>query len=398
MKKTIILFALVLIAGISFAQKGKVTSAQSLKDAGKLADAIKTIEVAIDPNNEKAESSISWPHTWEVRGEIFQAIFESKDAEVKKLESDPLTKALESYKKALELDIDKKITKSLKVKFTFLQPDITNQAVVAFKNQDFKLALQSFEQILEIEEIPFIKADNPNAIDTVILFNAGLSAYNAKDYDKAIKYYSVVAKFGFNEGRTYQQIASAYELKGDTTKSLETLQEGFQKYPSNATILTMMINLYITQNKTNEALKYLELAIKQDPNNASFHSAIGRLYDEIGQQANAIKSYETAIQLDSTNFIPYYNLGAIFYNEGVKQWDVAIKVPANDNKKYEEELAKCDIWWNKALPLMEKCHQLNSKDISTMESLKNLYFRLRAKDKATWEPKYQEMDAKLKNQ
>jgi tetratricopeptide (TPR) repeat protein len=398
MKKTIILFALVLIAGISFAQKGKVTSAQSLKDAGKLADAIKTIEATIDPNNEKAASTISWPHTWEVRGEIFQAIFESKDAEVKKLESDPLTKALDSYKKAIELDTEKKFIKSLKIKLTFLQPDLTNQAVQAFKIQDYKLALQSFEQILEIEEIPFIKSDNPNVVDTSIIFNAGLSAYNAKEYDKAIKYYNEVTKFEYNGSRTYQQIVSAYELKGDSVKAFEVIQEGYKKYPSDQFLLAKMINYYVTKGKTEEALKYLELAIKQDPNNVSFYSAIGRLYDEIGQQANAIKSYETAIKIDSTNFIPYYNLGAIYYNEGVKQWDVARAVPPTDNKKYEEELAKCDIWWNKALPLMEKCHQLNPKDVSTMESLKNLYYRMISKDKATWEPKYKEMDAKLKNQ
>jgi tetratricopeptide (TPR) repeat protein len=286
----------------------------------------------------------------------------------------------------------------LKIKFTFLQPDLTKQAVDAYKSQNYKLALKSFEQLLEIEEIPFIKSDNPNAVDTVIMFNAGLSAYNAQDYDKAIKYYTEIAKYGFNEGRTYQQIIAAYEFKGDTAKAFEVTQEGYKKYPSDQYLITKMINYYIKQNKTDDAVKYLELAIKEDPKNPSYYSALAKLFDDIGQQQNAIKNYELAISFDSTNFIPYYNLGAMYYNEGVKQYDIAIAVPANDNKKYEEEMAKCDVWWNKSLPYMEKCHQLNPKDVSTIESLKNLYYRMSSKDKATWEPKYKEMDALLKNQ
>ena len=51
---------------------------------------------------------------------------------------------------------------------------------------------------------------------------------------------------------------------------------------------------------------------------------------------------------------------------------------------------------------MEKCYQImdNQTDqtkLSTMETLKNLYFRLRNKDMAKWQPKYQEMDEKIKS-
>jgi hypothetical protein len=75
-----------------FAQKGKVTAALNFKDTGKLDKAVEAINEAIDANNPKAvEGSLNWPRTWEVRGEIYQAIFQSKDAAVKKLSDDPLT-------------------------------------------------------------------------------------------------------------------------------------------------------------------------------------------------------------------------------------------------------------------------------------------------------------------
>jgi len=402
MKRTIILLTIVFATFTLFAQKGKVTSALSLKESGKLDKALETIELTVDPNNEKSEKTIPWPKTWEVRGEIYQAVFQTEDENFKKLDDDPLTKAFESYKKALELDEKDKFSKSLKLKLTMLQPDLTTQAIDAFNNENYKLALQSFEQILAINEFPVMKEDNPNLIDTVILFNAGLAAYNATNYEKAIEYYSEVAKYGYNEGRPYVLIASANKLKGDTVSALNALQEGFKKYPNDNNILVEMINIYLETDKTDEAMKYLDLAIEQDPENASFHFAKGTLYDKIGQGENAVKSYEKAVEVDDMYFNAYYNLGAFYYNKGVKQWDVARAVPANDNEKYEEELAKCDQWWDKAIPYMEKCFELmdnvdNISQKSTVETLKNLYYRKMGTDREAWESKYNKMDEMLKN-
>jgi tetratricopeptide (TPR) repeat protein len=158
-----------------------------------------------------------------------------------------------------------------------------------------------------------------------------------------------------------------------------------------------MINIYITSGKPDDAMKYLDLAIKQDPENPSYYFAQGKLLDDIGRKDEAIKSYETAIEKNPDYFDAHYNLGALYYNEGVKQMDIARAVPPNENAKYEEELAKCDNWWLKALPYMEKCYKLNNKDISTIESLKNLYYRMIPKDREKWESKYKEMDSLLKN-
>ncbi len=56
------------------------------------------------------------------------------------------------------------------------------------------MALLSFEQILDVQDIDLIAKDNPGVVDMVIIFNAGLAAYNGENYDKAIKYYEEAAK------------------------------------------------------------------------------------------------------------------------------------------------------------------------------------------------------------
>jgi tetratricopeptide (TPR) repeat protein len=381
MKKTIILLNLaVVILLAACSPRAKVTSSQNLKDTGKLEEALTTINEAIDPTAEKAEKTLEWPRTWEVRGEVYQAVFQSEDANVKKLADDPLTEALNSYKKALELDEGGKFANSIKVKLTLLTNDLTNQAVEAFNVEDYPRALRSFEQILDVQEIDVIKQDNPGVVDTVIIFNAGLAAYNAENYDKAIEYYKEAAKYGYNEARTYSLIANAYQLKKDTLGALEALQEGFEKYPEDNTVLTSMIQIYLDMDKTEDAMKYLDMAIRQDPNNPTFHFAQGTLYEKMENTDKAIEAYDNAIEADDEFFNAYYNMGALYYNRGVQQIEVANAVPTSDNATYEVELKKADVWFQKALPYMERCHELNPEDNMTMESLKNLYYRLKDMD------------------
>lgn len=391
MKRTTILFVLLFAVTCVFAQKGKVTSALSFKETGKLDKAVASIEEAIDASNPKTEGSISWPRTWEVRGEIYQAVFQTKDENFKKLNSDPLTVAYESYMKALTLDDKDKFSKSVKIKLTLLISDLTNQAVAAFNEENYEKALKSFEQVIGIEQTPVFKADDPTAVDTVIIFNAGLAAFNAQNYDKAIQYYKEAAKYKYSGARTYQLISSSYLLKKDTLGALNTLQEGLKEYPSNGTILVEVINIYLNANKVDDALKYLDIAIQQDPKNASYFFAKGTLFDKLQKTDEATESYLKAIEYKEDYFDAYYNLGALYYNKGVKQIDVANAIPSNQPEKYEEEKNKADIEFKKAIPYMEKAHEVNPTDKFTMESLKTLYYRLKMLDK------HAEIVEKMKN-
>jgi tetratricopeptide (TPR) repeat protein len=381
MKRTTILFVLLFAVTCAFAQKGKVTAALNYKDAGKLDKAVESIEETVDPKNPKSENSISWPTTWETRGSIYQAIFASKDENYKKLSEDPLTVAFESYQKALQLDSKGSNVKSMKIKLTLLVGDLTNQAVAAFNEEKFEKAMKSFEEIMAIEKIPSYKTDGVNIVDTVIMFNAGLAAFNAKNFDKAIEYYKDAANYKYNGAKTHSLIANCYFQKKDSLNALLSLQEGLKQYPENGPLLVELINYYLNSNKIDDAMKYLQIAIEKDPKNSSYYFALGTLYDKMQKTDEATASYLKAIEFKDDYFDAYYNLGALYYNKGVKQIDVANAVPSNQPEKYETEKNKADIEFKKAIPYMEKAHEINPKDKYTMESLKTLYYRLKMLDK-----------------
>lgn len=364
-----------------FAQKGKVTSALGNKEAGKLDKAMAAIEEAIDATDPKTESSINWPRTWEVRGEIYQAVFQSKDENTKKLHTDPLSEAFKSYQRAIELDTKNRFSNSIKIKLQLLVHDLTTQAERAFNTQNYDGALASFEQILAIEDIPVFKSESPGQVDTVIIYNAALSAYNAQKYEKAIKYYKIAAEYKYNGAQTYERLSESYLSKKDTVGALEVMQQGLKEYPGNSAILVQLINIYEKGNRLEEAMKYLNLAISKEPNNESFYFFRGILFDRMNNPEEAIKSYQKAIELKSSNFDALFNLGIVYYNLGVKQIDVANSVPSNQPEKYETEKAKADLEFKKALPYLEKAHGLKAEDRSLLEALKNVYYRLQMLEK-----------------
>ena len=74
MKQIGIFLILFMFTLASFAQKGKVNSANSYKEQGQLKKAWELIEESIDTvNNPKADKAIIWPRAWEVRGTIAKA-------------------------------------------------------------------------------------------------------------------------------------------------------------------------------------------------------------------------------------------------------------------------------------------------------------------------------------
>jgi tetratricopeptide (TPR) repeat protein len=379
MKKILLVVILLSVNGFLFAQKGKVSSATSYKESGKLDKAWETIQETINPANPKSEKTINWPDTWEARGEILEAIYKSKDENFKKLVENPLEEAYKSFLKAIELD-PKGGSPALKIKLlsSFI-PTLSNAAIEAFQSQKFEKSSDYFEKVLNLEATPLFKTDK--TLDTAIMYNTGLASMNAKQFDKAIKYFKMTAEHGYNPGSSYSQIISAYQQKGDTATSVAIMKEAFNKYPEDQSILVQLINYYITTGKSGDAIIYLDKAIAKEKDNPSFYLAKGIALDKMGKQDEAIAEYEQAIKVKSDYADAYYNIGVIYFNHGVKQFDVANSVPTNEQAKFESEKKKSDDEFAKAVPYLEKAVEYNPKDTYIKDQLKNLYYRLKMMDK-----------------
>jgi len=381
--KKLFFTALLLMLGTAaiFAQKGKVATALAYKESGKLDKAWEAIKETLDPANPKSEKTINWTGTWQARGEIIDAIISSKDENFKKLVPNPVEEAYKSYMKAIELD-EKGGNPILKLKLVAFSNTLINSAIAAYQANDYARATDYFEKKLLIDGTSMFKTDA--TIDTAIIYNTGLAAMNAKLYQKAIKYFTDCTKYGYNGGSSYAQIISAYQqlaTKADTLKAVEIMKEAFQKYPNDQSINVQLINYYIMSGQPNEAIGYLDRAIEKEKDNSSFYLAKGVALDRLGRQDEAIEVYKKATEIKPENADAYYNIGVIYFNRGVKQFDVANSVPTNDQVRYEAEKNKADEFFKAAVPYLENAVKYNPKDTYILDQLKNLYYRLKMMDK-----------------
>ena len=98
---------------------------------------------------------------------------------------------------------------------------------------------------------------------------------------------------------------------------------------------------------------------------------------------NELSSKAALDKIHENYFNVLYNYGALYFNKGVARLKEIEDENIRDNKIYSAEHAKAEDIMIKALPLLEKAHELKPTDRSTINSLKDLYAR--SEDNANWE-------------
>jgi len=405
MKKISILLSLILIAGSIFAQTSKRVSAHNYLKDGDLDLAKEAIDKCVVHSKTSKD-----PRAWLYYGQIYYAISVSKDKVYKNLDAKSELKSFEGLKNALlfnfknsemhSLDIENqldliKLQKAFNNKetqyvdrrifvdifqsyFPNLSGALVNKGLRLYQEEKkYDEALQNFEKSL-------FTSSMIGKADTNAIYLCALASVKAKKIDKAIEYYKVLAEMGYgktkkDKANNYYFLAKQYLNKQDTVHYLKTLSKGIKRYPkSSGALVVENINYYILKGQKKEALEYLEKGIEVSPKNAMLYYNKGIIYDNdsaLQDKDKAIEAYKKTIELDSTYFDAYYSLGALYFNQGAAKNDEANNVDPDNFKKYKTVKAQADAIFKKALPYLEKAHQLKPKDMPTMQSLKLIYYR-----------------------
>lgn len=375
MKNFIVLFVLAFSVLITKAQDSKVVSAYNYRKPQYYQ--LDKAKLAIDEASVH-EKTIANPKTWYYRGLVYQDLAVTTDANFKTLHSNPLDEATKSYLKSLSLDVKNKFRNEVILQLTQMSVLLINKGIEEFNNSAFDKALQCFENSLKIDSVPELAKT-----DSMVIYNAGVAADKAKNFEKALFYYKKAIDLKYEGSKVYIFVSNVYKEMKDTAQALETLKTGISAEPKdNGALMVELINYYLNSNKTDEALSYLNLAIQNDPSNFSYYFAQGTLYDKMGDFDNARTRYEKALELKSDYFDACYNLGALFYNKAVLFYKEANDIPPKEQKRYDETIAKAKEQLNFSMPHLEKAHSLNPNDVFTLQSLKEIYTRLAMYDKA----------------
>lgn len=377
MKKLLfIVIALFTVAGV-YAQKGKVNAAEAYLENGDIEAAEERMQDAFEHKRSK-----DWPKTYIVAAKLATAKYK-KEKDIQLLQD-----AVDYYMKAIELDKADKghFENEIKIALTFFQNELTNAGIEGFNEQNYENAMVAFENVLKINNLDILQTEG-EIVDTAIIYNTALAAYNANKWDKAAEYLNKAIKYNYGGGDAVLLLHQVYTNMQDSIAMEANLKRGFEKYPEDDRILTQLINYYLQTKQNDEAMEYLNQAIEKNPENPTYFYARGVLYDQTQQYDEAIDDYKKAIELKGDYFDALYNLGVIYYNRGIEQMNVANA--ETDHKKFKEEKAKSDSLFHEALPYMEKAYEQRPDEILVLESLKSLYYRFKMDDK------YDAISAKL---
>ncbi len=366
---------------------GKVNTALSYIDQGMLDKAKEALDQALV--NEKSKDN---PKTWVAKGRLAQEVFRSDNPKFKSFYEDPLQEALAAYEKALELDTKGSIEKQLKLNNTYVQlgNDFITQGVQRFEAQDYEGALKSFESNIKIATSDLYIG----VPDTGIYFNAGLAAFNAKIYDKAIQYFQKCADMKYEGPTPYFLIYNCYRELKDMANAESILKKAAELFPDNQDVLLNLIDFYMANDKISEAFSYLEMAKSKNPNDYTLLWAEGVLYMKQEKYDEAIESLKKSVELKGDEYNTQFNLGVCYYNKAVAMFQKANEIM--DVPTYNAAINEANNVFVQAIPYFEKAATIKKDDPDSLRNLKELYFRLRTVY-PEYESKYQEVVKKLES-
>lgn len=370
MKRFFLSFLILIISAGVFAQKGKVNSTLNYVDNGNLEKAKEAMDGA-----EVHEKTKDWPKTYYAKGRLAQAMYESNDDKIRKLYDEPLMVAYNSYLKSIELDDKDRMSKMVILQIPQLSNDFLTWAGEEFEAENFKKSLVAFETLISLQKSDLYIG----MFDTVLLFNAGIVAINAEEYDKALDYFEQCIEMEYGESQPYEYMHSIYNTRGDMENAEKILIAAFEKFEDSPNVMLSLIQFYLVNEMDKEAMEYITMAKADDPNNYRLFWAEGVLYMKQERYEDATVALAKSIELEPEFFDTQYNMGVCYYNMGVNLFEIANDIL--DNEKYNAAVEEAKEVFAKAIPYMEKALELNPEDVATMTSLKELYYRLQMTEK-----------------
>lgn len=364
MKRLLVLLA-VLVSLTASAQKAAVQTAINYYRYEDLDKAKEAIDGACTN-----ESSMGMSKAWYYRGLIYHALHESTNAKFAALKPGALDEARKSYEKTIELDTKNEYKDDILKRLEILASQSLNGGVDMYREAKYPEAMKFFQASADINKKYF------NRLDTLALYNAGLAADKSGDVTTALNNFKLLTDANYGGAKLFSLMANMYLTQKDTANALMTINQGRQKYPEDGTLITQGLNIYLSSGRDKEAYAQNEDALKSDPNNAVLYYIKGNLADKLGKRDEAIGAYKKALELKADYFDAAYNLGAMFFNDGAEMSNKANQIPASKIAEYEAAKKKFEAKFKEALPYLEKAHELNPKDMSTMQSLKQVYLRI----------------------
>ena len=420
MKKIILISSFIFYSLYTFSQSQNLNSAVSyfegyknLKEIASLPKAKEKIDLAA-----ANEATMGKYKTWFYKGNIYLALFEAalKAEMMKSTEPDTSKKmiaayqnvsmadaeeALKAFQKEIQLYNKKIYSPDANAKIRAIAGHFNVKGYSCLVNKNYADAITHYERSYELYQ-------DMKITDTAAVFNIANSAIKLKDYKKAEQYYGKLIEMKYKPEKCYLAMIQMYNDAGDTAASRGMIMKSVAAMPNSYALLIEQINLFLRAGKSASAIEGINQALVKNPNNHELHLVLGQTYNKMAFPKDAAgkdlakpsnfnelvkkteDEFNKAIEIKPDYFVGLYSIGVFYNNLGADMLNQSEKL--KDPKKVKAEEDKADAIFKKAMPLLEKAHQLDPTDKDTMRTLRQLYARTGQGDT----DKYKKLNEELK--
>lgn len=386
-----------LVSTLAFAQKKELDNAKESYDKyttlsqqeatrSLAASSIVSAQTSIDKAAANPKTA-TLPQTYALKAAIYGALA-LRDTSVVK--SQPFFDAGDdALKKAKEADTkgeNKKMIDDANISLAQFQVD---KGAKEYQTGKYDMAYKSFGYYLHAR---------PD--DTTAMYYTGLAASASKNYDAALENYNklINTKYSKNIIIVYKDMGLIYLAKKDTTAALKVIGDAVQKYPTNAELRQMEIQISLQSGKQQEVLGKIQSAIANDPNNKELYYYAGVTYEKFGDAldaqmrkakdpaakasfgvkkaenfSNAVGMFKKALAIDPEYFEANLHIGYSISSPAIDLFNAAQQLPQSKQKEYDADIAKSKAQFEQAKPYILKAVALNPKSADALANLKTYY-------------------------
>ncbi len=361
MKKTGLLFAMLIAGTIAFAQPD-VTSAYNANKSGDYEAAVGYIEKAIQDPKASVKEKV-----WRYRGAIYLNV--ASDPKFAPMYPNAIQLSKESFFKALELDKAGDYKNENMMSLNSLQGIILENASKSYETKDFCSAAQHFKAANEI-------SSKFGIVDSAAIFNSAFCNDKCGKIDEAIEGYKQSAAINYNVPDVYMYISELYTKQGKTEEAKKVITEARAKYPKNVELLRSEVNVLLGEQKYDQALSQLEALTAADPTNETIWFVLGATYEKLGKVADQERAYNKALEINPKYYDALFNLAATHYNKGVEQMKECDKIPMRETAKFDACKAEAGKHFQTSIGFFERAYDQKPEEQEIITALAEAYLRV----------------------
>jgi tetratricopeptide (TPR) repeat protein len=228
------------------------------------------------------------------------------------------------------------------------RPNLFNGCTYYVRKGDYRRAYEFSEAYMDCARQPLFTGSRIDSTDTRMpeaAYWATYSGYRMADPVLTLRYRHLALRDTLRTQFTLQYMSEARQWLHDDSLYMETLREGFRRFPTNNYFFPRLLDYYTAHGQYELALQVADTALQSNDSSQLYRYAKATVLFNMNRYDESIALCDTMISCNDSLPDPYYLAGTAYVNK-------ALRLHPLREKKQVKNL------YQKARPYMERYREL----------------------------------------